>query len=71
MAEDGLKGFDLSGKKTRKGFAADLGLEFGQQNLASSNDITVTKFLNNPVNDTSVTKFMDAANDTSVTKFLN
>jgi hypothetical protein len=31
----------------------------------------VTKFLNNPANDTSVTKFMDAANDTSVTKFLN
>lgn len=48
--------------------SADLGIG---QNLASSNDITVTKFLNNPANDTSVTKFMDTANDTSVTKFLN
>ena len=64
------------------GFVADHGLTHGLEhhgvdyphhghNLASSNDITVTKFLNNPANDTSVTKFMDTANDTSVTKFLN
>jgi hypothetical protein len=31
----------------------------------------VTKFLEGPANDTSVTKFMDTANDTTVTKFLN
>ena len=39
--------------------------------MDTSNDTSVTKFLDSAANDTSVTKFMSATNDTSITKFLN
>ena len=51
--------------------AGDLGIDFKKNLEQASNDITVTKFLDNPGNDTSVTKFLNTGNDTSVTKFLN
>ena len=67
--DDDDNNFKTGAQEWFKGLKTD-NMDVGA-NLAYSNDITVTKFLNNPANDTSVTKFMDSANDTSVTKFLN
>ena len=40
--------------------------------MATSNDITVTKFLDQKSNDVTVTKFLDQrSNDVTVTKFLD
>ena len=38
--------------------------------LASTNDITVTKFLAQAADDIAVTKFLNTSNDITVTKFL-